>query len=590
MIAMAVALSGCATMSELLDELSEAAANPERSAAASAARSESVSRAGGQLIPTATIDPASLRTIAWHNGARNLGLDGRLDQEFAFNCPSGGALTWNVWGTDVYSTGSSVCIAAVHARRITARDGGVVIIRIVQGQASYTGSARAGVTSRSGNQTAWAFEFISNFSRASDEPDQRASVTGSTGVSPAANLRRTAETDPSLTRLAPWGRSVSNLGVARNLGQDFAFFCPPGGALGGRVWGDAVYHPNSSLCDAAVHEGRISAREGGHVIVAISSGLASHAAANRNGVTSLVGTGAATSYRFIDHSPDLAPVAHPFEIVDAVPASAALIPNGRWNMAFSQVTGLPGTVFRMTCPSGGQIGTVVGSEFYHPRSSICTSAVHAGLINPREGGEFGIQVFPARGYFLGGTANGINSDGSDRADRSFRLLPVRPETGHPERAPFLQEGGVQDPFRELTDITPREMKEIGRLLYMDTTGSEGYSRVPAEAMQITRLSPTVFGYHHGTQYIGYIRGQMEAREDLTPGEVSALMEEVELSFLAWASRQATNFARGLNGLRPLERVDLMEGLSEHPEKLPTDIDAIVRSWKESGAVQIRVRP
>lgn len=55
--------------------------------------------------------------------------------------------TGNVWGTGTYSDDSSVCSAGVHAGVITYEDGGVVVLEIEPGLASYKASARNGVSS-----------------------------------------------------------------------------------------------------------------------------------------------------------------------------------------------------------------------------------------------------------------------------------------------------------------------------------------------------------------------------------------------------------------------------------------------------------
>ena len=50
-----------------------------------------------------------------------------------------------VWGTGIYTDDSPICLAAVHTGAITTA-GGTVIIEILQGQESYKGSVRNGVT------------------------------------------------------------------------------------------------------------------------------------------------------------------------------------------------------------------------------------------------------------------------------------------------------------------------------------------------------------------------------------------------------------------------------------------------------------
>jgi len=68
-------------------------------------------------------------------------------ESYIVNCPAEGAdLTAGlVWGTDIYTDDSSVCVAAVHAGVLTT-DGGTIRVNMLEGQESYTGSERNGVT------------------------------------------------------------------------------------------------------------------------------------------------------------------------------------------------------------------------------------------------------------------------------------------------------------------------------------------------------------------------------------------------------------------------------------------------------------
>lgn len=67
-----------------------------------------------------------------------------IGERFTFFCPPSGT-AGSVWGTDLYTSDSSVCTAAVHAGRITLRDGGNVTIQIREGAQGYSSSARHGI-------------------------------------------------------------------------------------------------------------------------------------------------------------------------------------------------------------------------------------------------------------------------------------------------------------------------------------------------------------------------------------------------------------------------------------------------------------
>ncbi|MGF1604210.1 MAG: LCCL domain-containing protein [Thermosynechococcaceae cyanobacterium] len=98
-----------------------------------------------------------VQIIDWNDTARDL--DGKLDQEFIYQCPAKGTI-YKVWGTDIYTSSSSICSAAVHAGSISAKDGGEVQIKIRPGQEFYNGSARNGVTSDRFSRYRWSFQII----------------------------------------------------------------------------------------------------------------------------------------------------------------------------------------------------------------------------------------------------------------------------------------------------------------------------------------------------------------------------------------------------------------------------------------------
>ena len=82
-----------------------------------------------------------------------------LGPRFTLSCPSGGTARTG-WGTDVYTSDSSVCTAAVHAGLITLAEGGRVRVEIKAGQDAYQGSTRNGVTSQSYGSWGGSFSFL----------------------------------------------------------------------------------------------------------------------------------------------------------------------------------------------------------------------------------------------------------------------------------------------------------------------------------------------------------------------------------------------------------------------------------------------
>lgn len=88
---------------------------------------------------------ASATPIGWRDSAELI--LGTVGERFPVECPAydGGPFP-QIWGTDVYTADSSICVAAVHAGLITLQ-GGAFAIEILAGQEAYPGSARNGVLS-----------------------------------------------------------------------------------------------------------------------------------------------------------------------------------------------------------------------------------------------------------------------------------------------------------------------------------------------------------------------------------------------------------------------------------------------------------
>jgi hypothetical protein len=72
---------------------------------------------------------------------------GRVGAQVVYDCGPGPGPAMLVWGTDIYSTDSFVCWAAVHAGVLKVGAPASVVIEILPGQQRYRGSERNGVTS-----------------------------------------------------------------------------------------------------------------------------------------------------------------------------------------------------------------------------------------------------------------------------------------------------------------------------------------------------------------------------------------------------------------------------------------------------------
>jgi hypothetical protein len=85
-------------------------------------------------------------TIAWRTVWNQVPAE--FTEPVVVSCPPGGATDAPIWGTDVYITDSSICIAAVHAGVITAEKGVVVAVARASGLKEYIGTERNRIESR----------------------------------------------------------------------------------------------------------------------------------------------------------------------------------------------------------------------------------------------------------------------------------------------------------------------------------------------------------------------------------------------------------------------------------------------------------
>jgi hypothetical protein len=203
-------------------------------------------------------DAQLIKKIKWNDTPGDLNLSDRLDQDFTFNCPSGGQ-TSSIYGTDLYTRFSSICTAAAHSGLITVRDGGNVTIRIKPGFDFFNGTNRNDINSQGYGNSDSSFIFL-------DRNGQ-----------------------PMLTKtpikMINWNTTAGDLNLVGKLGQKFTFICLRNGQISS-VYGTDSYTHFSSICTAAVHKGIISSKNGGKVTIIIRGGSNSYQGSTRKGVKS----------------------------------------------------------------------------------------------------------------------------------------------------------------------------------------------------------------------------------------------------------------------------------------------------------------
>ena len=76
----------------------------------------------------------------------------------------------------------------------------------------------------------------------------------------------------------------------------------------------------------------------------------------------------------------------------------------------------------VNCSGNGTIASVWGTGTYTADSSICTAAVHAGLIDQTKGGEVTIEVIAGTDTYEGSTAHGVTTSSYGAYDPAYRFV------------------------------------------------------------------------------------------------------------------------------------------------------------------------
>lgn len=95
-------------------------------------------------------------------------------------------------------------------------------------------------------------------------------------------------------------------------------------------------------------------------------------------------------------------------------------PNVNWTRNATPYRGDDGKRVAYLCPPDGELNGVWGTDVYTDDSSVCSAAVHAGLINQVEGGRVVIEIAEGEDSYEGSEANEVTSqDYGDPWEGSF---------------------------------------------------------------------------------------------------------------------------------------------------------------------------
>lgn len=255
-------------------------------------------------------------------------------------------------------------------------------------------------------------------SRPSASPGASAAATGVAVSIPSPSL--------SLATTGPWAEHALHHRGAD--GQWFEYACPANG-IPGLVWGTFTYTDYSSVCTAAVHHGVITLETGGTVRIVIRPGLAAYSGTRRNGITSRSWDWWAGSFGIAGPPspprsplpyPPLAPSPFPSPVAPVDPVARPM--GGPWAAWAMEHRGANGQEFEYECPPQGTLGSVWGTVTYTDDSSVCTAAVHAGVITREAGGTVRIVIRPGLVAYAGSSRNGVTSEPWGWWDGSFEFV------------------------------------------------------------------------------------------------------------------------------------------------------------------------
>ena len=154
----------------------------------------------------------------------------------------------------------------------------------------------------------------------------------------------------------------------------------PAGMASGTVWGSGIYTSDSHICNAAVHAGAIGTG-GGQIMVTPGGRQEQYPGSTQYGVTS-------SSWGAWDSSFTISPVVMAMSTCATMPAGAEL--------------------HECFCPDGVTTESVWGSGPYTNDSSICTAAIHAGVLSSR-GGTVRVLAAPGLQSYRGSEWNGVST-------------------------------------------------------------------------------------------------------------------------------------------------------------------------------------
>jgi len=261
-------------------------------------------------------------------------------------------------------------------------------------------------------------------------------ATDSEAAPTAVALARFVPASPSTAPAAADSVCPDNFMAFAGTTEPLVCTCSEEASSRGPVWGMDIYTGDSSICRSAVHAGVIS-RSGGTVTAIPEAGRKAYAGVTRNGISSSNFGQYGSSFRFATASREASVPAAPPPASSPRAAAGSICPDNF--IAFADRK--DPLVCSCSEEASGR-GAVWGMDVYTGDSSICRSAVHAGVIS-RSGGTVTVIPEAGRKAYAGVTRNGISSSNFGQYSSSFRFAMPDAPVQQPIASSLKQTGEVQ---------------------------------------------------------------------------------------------------------------------------------------------------
>jgi len=176
-------------------------------------------------------------------------------------CPAGCDKAVSVFGTDVYTSDTPVCAAAMHAGVMSERGGEVTVV-LEPGRPAYRGTKRNGVASRDWGTYRASYRFE------------------------GPRVVRAEPEAPRAPVLVDAGCTFEGKEIQGEPSSLHRVSCPSGCKAEHGIWGTDTYSGHSRVCLAAIHAGLSSDERGGEFTLILGDKWPAFRGSKRNGVES----------------------------------------------------------------------------------------------------------------------------------------------------------------------------------------------------------------------------------------------------------------------------------------------------------------